>query len=118
SRVRTAMTWRRLTRFEPLFAAMLLLLLAGVFWKFRIYDSGVNPAIEIGPVDLYIEHIPTAEYGFAALRGGRIPLWNPYQFCGEPFVAVSYTALFYPPHLITLFVDVLKSVEILSVLHM
>jgi UDP-perosamine 4-acetyltransferase len=33
-------------------AGATLLLLTGLFWKFRILDRGTNPTIEIGPVDL------------------------------------------------------------------
>jgi hypothetical protein len=89
-----------------------------LFWKYRILDPGTNPTIEIGPVDLYIHTIPTFEYGFAALKSGHIPLWNPYQFCGEPFLGTGYTGLLYPFHLIMLFVDVLTANEVLFVFHM
>lgn len=98
--------------------AAVLFVVTFLFWQFRIFDRGTNPTVELGPVDLYIEVIPTYQYAFAALRSGAIPLWNPYQFCGEPFLAAGYTGLFYPPHLIMLFVDALKSNEILFVFHM
>lgn len=98
-------------------AGVLLLILTLLFWNLRIF-SGKNPAIEVGPVDLYISDTPMTEYGFAALKAGSLPLWNPYQFCGEPFLAVPYTVLFYPFHVVFLFVDSLTSVEILFVLHM
>lgn len=95
-----------------------LLVLAVLFWKFRIFDSGVNPALEVGPVDLYIQATPMNLYGFEALRHGHLPAWNPYQLCGEPFLAAAYVGLFYPPHWINLFVDVLTSLEITYVLHL
>lgn len=34
--------------------------------------------------------------GFAALKSGSVPLWNPYAFSGTPFQASFQTALFYP----------------------
>lgn len=34
------------------------------------------------------------------LRGGTVPLWNPYLFCGQPLAANLQTALWYPPNLI------------------
>jgi len=52
------------------------------------------------------------------LKSGHVPLWNPYQFCGEPFLAIGYAGVLYPPHLIMLFVDALTSNEILFVFHM
>jgi hypothetical protein len=35
-------------------------------------------------------------YGFAEVRAGRFPLWNPYEFLGMPFVASLQSAMFYP----------------------
>ncbi len=117
-RMQVTPAWSGSDRLAAVLAALLLFLLTVAFWKYRIFDSGVSPAIDIVSVDLYISHVPTVQYGFEALESGRIPLWNPYQFCGEPFMAVSYTALFYPPHLVGFLVDVPTSVEILFVLHM
>ena len=31
---------------------------------------------------------------------GKIPLWNPYEFTGQPLVANAQSALFYPPNLL------------------
>jgi hypothetical protein len=31
-------------------------------------------------------------------RRGLIPLWNPHQFCGAPFIANGQSAFFYPPN--------------------
>jgi len=45
-------------------------------------------------------------FGFDLLRRGMIPLWNPYLFCGAPFVANWHSALFYPPNLIFLLIPV------------
>lgn len=108
---------RTISRSEGTWCALLLLILATTFWKCRILDTGMIP-INIGSVDLYIEIIPTAKYGYEVLRTGGIPLWNPYQFVGEPFLAVPYTALFYPLHFIAFFVDIATWVEVLLVLHM
>ena len=33
-----------------------------------------------------------------AARQGELPLWNPYQFCGYPFVGNGQSAIFYPPN--------------------
>jgi hypothetical protein len=39
---------------------------------------------------------------FAArtLQSGFLPLWNPFQFCGTPFLANDQSAILYPPNLI------------------
>ncbi|MEN6400320.1 MAG: hypothetical protein ABFD94_00105, partial [Armatimonadia bacterium] len=33
-----------------------------------------------------------------AAQEGQLPLWNPYQFCGYPFVGNGQSAMFYPPN--------------------
>ncbi|MHB8995415.1 MAG: hypothetical protein ACYC63_09225 [Armatimonadota bacterium] len=33
-----------------------------------------------------------------AAKEGQLPLWNPYQFCGYPFVGNGQSAMFYPPN--------------------
>lgn len=43
---------------------------------------------------------PWRQFAAENLRAGRVPLWNPYQFCGTPFVANSQSAVFYPPNLL------------------
>ncbi len=37
-----------------------------------------------------------AEFSSRVLRSGRLPLWNPYQMCGTPFVGNSQSAIYYP----------------------
>ncbi|MCX6359098.1 MAG: hypothetical protein NT029_04800 [Armatimonadetes bacterium] len=39
---------------------------------------------------------PWRAYGFGQMRQGRIALWNPYQMCGQPFLANGQSALLYP----------------------
>ncbi|MEN6548719.1 MAG: hypothetical protein ABFE07_21940, partial [Armatimonadia bacterium] len=35
---------------------------------------------------------------YRAGQDGQLPLWNPYQFCGYPFVGNGQSAMFYPPN--------------------
>ncbi len=43
---------------------------------------------------------PWRKFAAETLRAGYLPLWNPYQFCGTPFVANSQSAVFYPGSLL------------------
>lgn len=36
------------------------------------------------------------QFGFDELAKGNLPLWNPYVFCGAPFVGNIQSAMFYP----------------------
>ncbi len=53
-----------------------------------------NPLMWDGVAEFYPWRLFAAE----ALRQGWLPLWNPHQFCGTPFVANSQSAVFYPPN--------------------
>ena len=44
--------------------------------------------------------IPGVFFAARTLHQGFLPLWNPYQFCGTPFVANSQSAVFYPLNLL------------------
>ncbi len=48
--------------------------------------------------DAFAYFTPYRDYASAALRAGRLPLWNPYLFLGVPFLANPQTAIFYPLH--------------------
>jgi hypothetical protein len=99
-------------------AGLLLLALTLLFWKLRILDSGVKLQLTLQNIDLYDSHYPMTWFGFGALREGRLPLWNPWQFSGEPFLAAYYAGLFYPLNAIYLLVPVPLGIELSGVLHM
>ncbi len=40
--------------------------------------------------------LPWRRFGFGELLKGHLPLWNPYVFCGAPFVGNIQSAMFYP----------------------
>ena len=43
---------------------------------------------------------PWRHFAAESLRSGVIPLWNPYQFCGTPFLANGQSAVLYPLNLL------------------
>lgn len=57
-------------------------------------------------LDMTHQFYPWRLFGFNLLRRGEIPLWNPYLFCGTPFVANWHSAIFYPFNLIFLIMPV------------
>ena len=78
----------------------------------------MNLELTLENVDLFASHYPMTWFGFSALREGRLPLWNPWQFAGEPFLAAYYGGLFYPLNAIYLVTSVPLGMEISGVLHM
>lgn len=51
-----------------------------------------NPLMWDGMAEFY----PWRAFASESLHHGYLPLWNPHQFCGTPFVANSQSAVFYP----------------------
>ena len=74
-------------------------LLTFVFWWFRIYLASSGAMVGWPNADLWVEHYPMTRYGFEMLRAGDLPLWNPYQLMGLPFLAIPHTGLLYPGNL-------------------
>lgn len=95
-----------------------LVLLSLLFWKLRILDTGVSQMLTFYSADLYTQHSPMTEYAVSAVRQGRLPLWNPYQLCGEPFLAIPYVGVFYPINLLYLFLSVPAGIEADTIIHL
>lgn len=51
-------------------------------------------------MDAYHYYVPSYSYTAQSLAGFRIPLWNPHQMCGAPYLAALQGAVFYPPILL------------------
>jgi hypothetical protein len=43
---------------------------------------------------------PWRRFAASEIRAGRLPLWNPYSYCGSPFLAANQPAIFSPYHLL------------------
>jgi branched-subunit amino acid transport protein len=46
------------------------------------------------------QYYPWRLFASESLRAGHLPLWNPYQFCGTPFLANGQSAVLYPLNLL------------------
>jgi len=79
-------------------------LLAATFLELEMVQPAPTPGDPRGG-DLLAYYYPMLKYGFAQLRSGQLPLWDPYQSCGTPFLAVPNIGLFYPLYLPYLLLD-------------
>jgi len=61
-----------------------------IFWAL------VGTNLVLAGVDAFTYFTPYRDYANAALRQGRLPLWNPYLFLGVPFLANIQAAVLYP----------------------
>lgn len=90
--------------------------LAGVFLVHQLLRADGDPQdVTVG--DLLSFYYPGFRYGFTALRHGTLPLWNPYQSCGSPFLASPYIGFFYPLYLPFLFLDAATAIGLDITLH-
>jgi hypothetical protein len=80
------------SRFERI-APYLALLSEVLLFHHRVLFS---PGYAI-PYDLQSFHAPLATLASKALGTMRLPLWDPYTYCGLPYFANIQTQLFYPP---------------------
>ena len=96
--------------FAPAFSPQRALLPADLLVQFEPWRSHLS---EDERLDLLIEahwdplvwdgiaqFYPWRRFAAESLRGGVIPLWNPYQFCGTPFLANGQSAVLYPLNLL------------------
>jgi len=67
--------------------SLLLLVLGG--WRVAAYVAGWS--------DLASYHLAKYEYVAESLRAGVLPLWDPWEFGGIPFLASLQPGVFYPP---------------------
>ena len=64
------------------------------------------------------EFYPWRLFASETLRSGYLPLWNPHQFCGTPFVANSQSAVFYPLNLLFCLLPVAQAFGVSVLLHL
>jgi hypothetical protein len=85
------------------------------------------PSLAIGWRVLFLHQIPKSAdslnqsipyYSFARemIRGGELPLWNPFSSAGMPFLADPQTGVFYPLNLLHYFLPLDWSVLLLTFL--
>jgi hypothetical protein len=83
----------------PSLVALSIALYFTVFIAPSLVDSG--PGRMWADYDYQSYFLPRFVMGSKALLAGRLPLWNPYEFGGLPFLATGQPAVFYPPMVLT-----------------
>ena len=64
------------------------------------------------------EFYPWRLFAAQTLKSGYLPLWNPHQFCGTPFLANSQSAVFYPLNLLFCVFPVARAFGVSVLLHL
>ena len=82
---------RRLVRAAPWLGALLI---AAV--QYRFLFAGLVQCSR----DLYGQHFSETWYLLQRLHAGQLPLWLPHERMGQPFLALLYTEVLYPPRVL------------------
>ena len=105
----------------PVLAGRLMIptdcLLTMVPWRVRgaELNSGPTQNEMLDPVQCYI---PWRHLAVNSVRSGVIPLWNPYSYCGTPFLANLQSAVLYPPNALFLLTGVARGFGISALTHL
>ncbi len=87
---------------RPDLAALLILLAvwAAFFWRFMTPQRVDQVSLAEG--DFSGQFVAFGAYQASRLWQGEVPLWDPYNNGGLPFLADTQSAVFYPPRLLTI----------------
>ena len=105
--------YRRTEGFNPWWFALLLALLIGA--TFPQVLSGLQTFVVR---DYGFFACPLAHFQQEYYRQGEVPLWNPYNNCGVPFLAQWNTMSLYPPSLFYLLLPLPGSLGFFCLLHL
>ncbi|MBI3865595.1 MAG: YfhO family protein [Planctomycetia bacterium] len=90
-------------------------LFAAIYGPVLFAPPGYAPATRDS--DFYMYYFPMTEAAFEMLRGGHMPLWNPYIDSGLPFLASIELGILYPPNWLHLVLPAERAFCVLYVLH-
>lgn len=81
-----------------------IVLLIALWWLFfwRLFTPNAADRVSLIKGDFSGQFVAFASYQYQRLAAGEVPLWNPYNNGGLPFIADTQAAVFYPPRLITI----------------
>ena len=94
-----------LTQPDPLAIFALLLLWLLFFW--RLFTPNPADQASLARGDFSGQFVAFGAYQYERMSQGQIPLWNPYNNGGLPFIADAQAAVFYPPRWLTIGISAL-----------
>jgi hypothetical protein len=89
---------------------------AFLFWELRVIAPATRPE-GFFQIDFYALMFPMYHYASQEIAAGRLPLWNPYTFCGIPFLATLYTGVLYPGNFLFLLLPTGAAMGATAALH-
>lgn len=98
-----------------------MLLPAGMLQKMSPWNAGPHsgrPNWNALTWDSIAYFYPARLFLEQSLRSGELPLWNPHQMCGTPFLADYQSATLYPPNWLFAVISAARAFGILAALHL
>ena len=91
-----------------------------LFWKLRFFDPPwlTQARVEQGRGDFFHYAYPVAHAAARWIHAGELPLWNPHQVAGHPFLATAAIGLLYPPNCLYALLPTEIAIEALMILHL
>ena len=82
--------------------AVSLLLLLWIFFFWQVLTPIEADKVSFTKGDFSAQFVTFGAYQHERWRAGEVPLWNPYNNGGLPFIGDTQAAVFYPPRLLTI----------------
>jgi len=86
-------------------------------WNAFAAQNGVAQPYNTLLDDLILENYAWKSFLRESIRAGEIPLWNPYIFAGQPFLAAGQNAALYPLGVVFYILPLARAYAIFAVLH-
>ena len=74
--------------------------------------------LSAGNTNMISEFVSARAYLADSLRHGYLPLWNPFTYGGQPFLAGFESAVLYPPNLLFLCMPLARAINFSILLHL
>jgi hypothetical protein len=95
--VRESSAWKR---YWPDVAIIILLALLPALFFWRLIASNPADRMSIPAGDFTEQYYPLRAYAAREITAGRIPLWNPSPYAGQPALADIQSGTLYPPQIV------------------
>jgi len=99
------------------FAAICFLLLVAAVYFLPVLTEGNAQVLSRVGTDTWGQFFYWRHFGYSAIAGGEIPLWNPYVFSGMPYIAGIQSAIFYPLNILYLLFDTPLAINLSIAVH-
>lgn len=93
--------FRHMIRHKDSIAIVILIILWLIFF-WRLFTPIAEDQASLKNGDFSGQFVAFGAYQYERMSQGEIPLWNPYNNAGLPFIADTQATVFYPPRWITM----------------